>query len=71
MIDILNIGNRMRGIRKDRTDLTMKDVALKLDIAYNSLWQYETGQVDPPIWVLCCLADLYKVSVAYLIGEQE
>lgn len=58
---------RIRGSRIDR-DLTQKQVAEELNIAPNTLSQYEAGMRNIPNEVLIKLADLYSTSIDYLLG---
>lgn len=48
---------------------SLKDVAEQLQIPYTTYRNYEIGRNEPNIENLCKLADLYNVSVDYLIGR--
>lgn len=67
--DILKY-ERIRGERIDK-DWTQKQVAQSLNIAPNTLSQYETGTRNIPNEVLVKLADLYGTSVDYLLGKTD
>jgi len=54
-------------MRADR-DLTLKQIAIELKIAQNTLSQYELGARNIPNEVLVKLALLYNTSVDYLLG---
>lgn len=48
-----------------------KDVAIKLNIKSNTLSGYENGTRSPDPDMLMKIADLYGVSVDYLLGRDE
>lgn len=48
---------------------TQLEVANYLGIKQSSYQSYETGNTEPNVENLCKLADLYNVSVDYLIGR--
>ena len=58
----------IRNLRVDK-DLTLKQVAGHINIAQNTLSQYETGVRSIPADILIKLADYYNVSVDYLLGR--
>ena len=58
----------IRDLRNDH-GYTQKEVAEYLNVKQNTYSQYEVGVVNYPVDVLCKLADLYKVSVDYLLGR--
>ena len=58
---------RIRNLRIDR-GLTQKQVAEYLNIKQNTYSQYEIGVLNYPIEAVGKLADLYGVSVDYLLG---
>ena len=57
-------------IRDTRVDMgiTQTRVAQRLNIAQNTLSQYENGVINIPVDILIQLAVLYGVSVDYLLG---
>ncbi|MDE6433694.1 MAG: helix-turn-helix domain-containing protein [Lachnospiraceae bacterium] len=59
---------RIRDLREDH-DYTQKEVANKLNMSPPQYQRYESGVVTPPIDVLVFLADLYNVSVDYLVDR--
>ena len=67
--DILKY-ERIRNTRIDK-DLTQKQVAKELNIAPNTLSQYETGTRNIPNEILIKLADLYNTSIDYLLGRKN
>ncbi|MBQ4541735.1 MAG: helix-turn-helix transcriptional regulator [Clostridia bacterium] len=46
-----------------------EDIASLLGISVQAYYRYENGQNEPNVENLCKLADLYNVSVDYLIGR--
>ena len=62
---------RFETIRNLRIDnhYTQKQLATYLSISQNTYSQYEIGVLNYPIDVLMKLADLYDVSVDYLLGR--
>ena len=48
-----------------------QQVAEYLNVKQNTYSQYEIGVLNYPIDVLCRLADLYQVSVDYLLGRTD
>ena len=67
--DMLKFEN-IRNLRIDH-DYTQKDLAAMLGISQNTLSQYETGALNYPVDVLMALADMYGVSVDYLLGRTK
>ena len=59
---------RIRGLREDR-DLTQEDLARVLNCTQACYSNYENGRREIPPAVLGALADLYGVSVDYLMGR--
>ncbi len=58
---------RIRDLREDR-DLKQRQVAQYLNCSQQVYSNYELGQRDIPTDVLIRLAELYNVSVDYLLG---
>ncbi len=59
---------RIRDMREDR-DLRQIDVARHLNISQTCYSKYEIGTSDIPVSILIALADLYRVSIDYLLGQ--
>jgi len=66
--DILS--KRLRTLREEHGYL-QKFVADKLDIKSNTLSGYENGTRSPDPSMLSRLADLYNVSIDYLLGRSD
>lgn len=58
----------IRNLRIDK-GLTQKQVGAYLGISQNTYSQYEIGVLKYPVDVLIKLADLYSVSIDYLVGR--
>lgn len=58
---------RIRDMRVDH-DLTQKDIAEKLGMHTTQYQVYERGEVKIPIEFFLDLAQLYNVSIDYLVG---
>lgn len=59
---------RIRDLREDR-DLKQKELADYLGVHQTTYSDYELGHVNVPVSALHKLADLYGVSVDYLLGR--
>ena len=59
---------RIRDLREDR-DLKQWQLAEYLNCSQQVYSNYELGQRDIPTDVLIRLADYYKVSIDYLLGQ--
>ncbi len=59
---------RIRDMREDH-DLRQVDVARILSMSQTGYSKYETGENDIPTSVLIALANLYHVSIDYLLGQ--
>ena len=60
----------IRNLRVD-AGMTQQQVAEYLNVKQNTYSQYEIGVLNYQIDVLCRLADLYQVSVDYLLGRTD
>lgn len=65
--EILKYEN-IRSLRMDH-GYTQKQIAAYLGISQNTYSQYEIGVLNYPVDVLIKLAELYGVSVDYLLGR--
>lgn len=57
---------RIRDLRED-SDLTQKQVALKLNCSQQVYSNYELGQRDIPTDILIKLSEIYNVSADYIL----
>lgn len=51
--------------------LTQKDVAKHLSISQPSYIRYENGTAEPSLENLIKLADLFDVSIDYMLGRKD
>ncbi len=58
----------IRSLRIDK-GYTQKQIGEYLGISQNTYSQYEIGVLNYPVDVLMKLADLYNVSIDYLVGR--
>ena len=61
---------RIRDLREDH-DLTQAQVGEKINVPQRTYAYYESGERMIPPTVLCALADLYGVSVDYLLERTD
>ncbi|MGO4107615.1 helix-turn-helix domain-containing protein [Paenibacillus sp. YAF4_2] len=64
----MNIGNRIAGMREERK-WTQEQTAAKLGISRAALSHYEKNRREPDTETLAKFADLYQVSIDYLVGR--
>lgn len=62
--------NRIRELRKEK-NMTLKQLSEKLDIASNTLSQYETGKREPQFGLMQELANYFNVSLDYLTNVTD
>ena len=60
---------RLKELRKQQK-LTQQEVAEKLFISQHGYSNYEIEKTEPNIETLCKLADLFNVSLDYLVGRE-
>ena len=60
---------RLREIRKEKK-LTQEDLGKYLNVKQATYSGYEIGISEPTIDTLCKLADMYQVSLDYLVGRK-
>ena len=66
----MNLGARLRQLRTGQ-GLTLRQVGEALKLHYTTIAGYEDNSNKPAPEILCSLADLYQVSVDYLLGRTE
>ena len=54
-----------------QSGFTQKQMAELLNITTNGYQHYELGTRQPPVDMLCKLADIFGVSVDYLLGREN
>ena len=60
------MGARIKSLRKER-GLTQKELAAQLGIQHTHVYKYESGTYTPPVDKLTVLADLFGISLDFLI----
>lgn len=68
MKDIL--AQRLRSCRKEK-GLTQGQVAIYCDITEKAYQNYELATREPKLGILLRIAELYQVSLDYLVGRSE
>lgn len=71
MYDMRSIGRRMRFCRRALSRMTIEEAARRSGIAKSTLGSYETGDRVPKATACVALADLYGVSVDFLLGRVD
>jgi len=66
--DPMNIGNRLAFLR-DQRGLTQEELAASLGISRAALSHYEKSRREPDTETLGKIADLFQVSIDYLVGR--
>jgi len=62
---------RLKKLRKEK-ELTQNDISNFLGLAsYTTISKWEKGVNDPPIELCVKLAEFFKVSLNYLVGESN
>lgn len=61
---------RLRELRTE-TGMTQTDLARKLGISRSTVGMYELGRREPDFEILDLCADVFNVSVGYLVGDAE
>ena len=62
--------HRVRDLREDR-DMKQREMAEYLNCSQQVYSNYELGQRDIPTEILIKLAEFYKVSVDYILGQTD
>lgn len=63
----MTLGQRIQELRK-KANLSQSDLAAKIEISYPQMSRYEIKGVQPPADVLKRLADVFGVSIDYLVN---
>ncbi|MCL2696676.1 MAG: helix-turn-helix domain-containing protein [Oscillospiraceae bacterium] len=67
---MFDLGNHLRNLRNDKS-LTQKQVAEMINAGLRNYIRYETNARKPSYEFLIALADLYDVSLDYLVGRSD
>ncbi|CAA0242607.1 putative transcriptional regulator [Tenacibaculum maritimum] len=63
----MNLGQRIQELRK-KANLSQNDLAAKIEVSYPQMSRYEIKGVQPPADVLKRLADVFGVSIDYIVN---
>jgi len=66
----MNTGSRLAFLR-DQRGLTQEELATSLGISRASLSHYEKNRREPDTETLSKIADLFQVSIDYLVGRTQ
>ena len=69
-VKMLQLNDRLRALRKSR-HLKQEKAAELCGIGFTTYRRYETGEREPTASTLWRMADLFEVSVDYLIGRTD
>jgi transcriptional regulator with XRE-family HTH domain len=58
-------------ILRTQTPMLQKDIAAALGVSNRAFQRYESGMREPDIEKLMKLADLFDVSIDYLVGYRD
>lgn len=65
-----DFSNRLRDLRTD-CGLTQKQLANKLSVSQNAIYNWENGKREPDFETLEFLADIFNVDIDYLLGRTD
>ncbi len=63
----MTLGQRIQELHK-KANLSQSELAAKIDISYPQMSRYEIKEVQPPADVLKRLADVFGVSIDYIVN---
>ena len=66
----MNKYQRIRDLREDN-DLKQSEIAEKLNLQREVYRRYETGQREIPLNIAILIANIYNVSIDYLVGRTD
>lgn len=66
----MSVYRRVRDLRED-SDKTQTDIAKYLNMHLTVYQRYERGERELPLWVAIRLAELYGVTLDYLVGRSD
>ena len=67
---MIDISTKLRDLRLEK-NLKQKEVAKALNIATNTLSQFENNKGRPSLDVLLAFADFFGCSIDYLVGRED
>ena len=66
----MKLKDNLRYLRK-KAGMTQADLAKKLHVRQYNISDYEIGRIEPSIETLCKMADIFHVSIDYLVGRRS
>lgn len=66
----MKLAERMKMLRLEK-GMRQEDAAKELDISMSAYCRYEYGKREPNASVLWRMADLFAVSIDYLVGRSD
>lgn len=66
----MKFSERLKELRQ-KSPVTQKQIADELGITVSAYQYYEAGKTEPPLSKLIKLADIFAVSLDYLVGRTE
>jgi transcriptional regulator with XRE-family HTH domain len=70
MEKIINLAEKIK-YHRTKFNYTQDQFAEKLGMTRGNLSSYELGNSNPPLDTLIMMADIFKVSIDYLLGRSE
>lgn len=71
VLTMTTFGERLRSLRKNETSLTMKELGKRIGVSESAVGMYERGEREPDMEVIGRIADLFEVTVDYLLGRSD
>ena len=65
-----DFSKRIKSLRKDN-EMTQDDLAKLLGVTRQNVSLYEKGEVLPPVDKISIMADYFKCSLGYILGEKS
>lgn len=65
-----DLGKRIQELRK-KNDLTQQELAKRVGISHPQIVRYEKKDVQPPADVLGRMADVFNISIDYLVNGDK
>lgn len=65
-----DLGKRIQELRK-KNNLTQQELAKRISISHPQIVRYEKKDVQPPADVLSRMADVFNVSIDYLVNGNK
>jgi transcriptional regulator with XRE-family HTH domain len=70
IIVIMSFEKRIAELRKEKK-ISQEELSKKIGVHQNVIGRYERGEAKPSIEVATAIADVFNVSLDYLVGKTE